>query len=109
MTDFKKNWTDLAKQAPLNPQSDKPYHPSHLEKVWTGKRRNALLERWLHGMEIQDAKTKERNRNSRRQKTRRKGFQWHQGEVSELSVITKIIRGETHSKATSRNNKDPKA
>ncbi len=26
MTDSKKNWTDLAKQAPLNPQSDKQTH-----------------------------------------------------------------------------------
>ena len=72
MTDSKKNWTALAKQAPLNPQSDKPYHPSTLEKVYTGKRKNALLNRWLHGMEIQNAETKEGTRNTKGKGIRRK-------------------------------------
>ncbi len=97
MTDSRKNWTALAKQAPLNPQSDKPYHPSTLEKVYSGKRKNALLNRWLHGMEIQDAKTKEGTRNTRRQTTRSKGVRRNESEVSELSKLAEAIRGKANS------------
>ena len=96
MTDSKKNWTALAKQAPLNPQSDKPYHPSTLEKVYTGKRKNALLNRWLHGMEIQNAETKEGTRNTKGKGIRRKGYQFHESEVTELSKLTEAIRGKAN-------------
>lgn len=97
MTESKKTWTELARQAPLNPQSDKPYHPSTLEKVYTGKRNNALLKRWLHGMEIQDAQTKKGTGNTTRKRTGKKGIRFYQGEITELSRLTEAIRGKANS------------
>jgi len=105
MTESKLNWTALAKQAPLNPQSDKNYHPSTLEKVFNGKRKNALLLRWLHGMENQDAKTKERTRNKTRRRANCRSLQNDCREISELSEIAKAIRGEVDSSTTNRSKK----
>jgi len=106
MSESKINWTELAKQAPQNPQSDKSYHPSHLEKVFTGKRNNALLKRWLHGMNIQNATTKKRTRNEKGGRTNCRRLQDDRGKESELSEITKAIRGKTNSNPTYRSKKE---
>jgi len=100
MTESKRNWTALAKQAPLNPQSDKSYHPSTLEKVFTGKRKNALLLRWLHGMESEDATAKKGTRNKTRRRTNSRSLSNDSGKKSELSEITEAIRGEINSNTT---------
>ncbi|MCK5606190.1 hypothetical protein KAR91_30100 [Candidatus Pacearchaeota archaeon] len=93
----KLQWTVLAMIGPLNPQTGKKYHPSTLEKVWNGKRRNVFLSQWLASEMKNHAKTKEGTRDTKGKGIRRKDFQSDKSEITELSKLTKAIRGKANS------------
>ncbi len=93
----KLQWTVLAMIGPLNPQTGKKYHPSTLEKVWNGKRKNVFLSQWLASEIKNHAAAKEGTRNTRRKGIRRKSLQFHEGEITELSKLTEAIRGKANS------------
>lgn len=93
----KLQWSFLAELGPINPQTMRKYHPSTLEKVWNGKRKNAFLSMWLDSQLEGYAKTKEGTRNTRGKGIRGKSLQFHEGEVTELSKLTKAIRGKANS------------
>ena len=86
-------WSLLAELGPINPQTMRKYHPSTLEKVWTGKRKNAFLSMWLNQKLEDYAQNEKATRNTEGKGIRRKSLQFHEGEVTELSKLTKAIHG----------------
>ena len=104
MQKSKINWTKLARIAPNNPATDKNYRGQSLKRVADGLRENVMLYRWLQGNGISCAKTQKSElrsgRNTRRKKSRRKVSELCNGKKSQLSELTKAIRGETYSYPT---------
>ena len=104
MQKSKINWTKLARIAPNNPATDKNYRGQSLKRVADGLRENVMLYRWLQGNGISCAKTKKSELRSGRQKSGRKTrievSALCDGKKSQLSEITKAIRGETYSYPT---------
>ena len=104
MQESKINWTALAKQAPDNPSTGKKYRGQSLKRVAEGLRMNVYLYKWLQGNGIRCAKTKKgelrSGYNTRRKKSRSNISEICNGEISELSEITKAIRGEAYSYPT---------
>lgn len=88
-------WSKLAKKAPINPQTGRHYHPQTLARCWRGHISNYMLLKWIN-KEMQYAKTKNNSCDKGREGTRRKGLQFHEGEVTELSKLTKAIRGKVN-------------
>ena len=101
MNDPKINWTELAWLAPKNPATGRPYKGQSLKRVALGYRNNVMLRKWLEGNGIRCAKTKERKlrwgRNTIGQKLRTKVTEINDGEITQLSEITKAIGGEAYS------------
>ena len=93
----KLQWTVLAMIGPLNPQTGKKYHPSTLEKVYNGKRKNVFLSQWLASEMKNHAKTENDCSNKRRKRVRRKDIQPDKSKIKELSDINSAIRGEISS------------
>ena len=110
MQKSKINWTKLAKIAPNNPSTGKDYRGQSLKRVAEGLRQNEMLLRWLQGNGISCAKTKKSEfrsgRNTGRKKSRRKVSELCNGKKSELSEITKAIRGEAYSYPTDDNSSE---
>ena len=107
MQKSKINWTKLARIAPNNPATDKDYRGQSLKRVAEGLRQNVMLYKWLQGNGISCAQTKKgelrSGRNARRKKSRRKISELCDGKKSELSELTKAIRGEAYSYPTDHN------
>tara|TARA_Y100000310_G_C20545966_1_gene745582 strand:- start:377 stop:676 length:300 start_codon:yes stop_codon:yes gene_type:complete len=89
----KHQWSLLAELGPINPQTMRKYHPSTLEKVWTGKRKNAFLSMWLNQKLEDYAKNEKGTRNTKGKGIRRKSLQFHESQVTELSKLTEAIHG----------------
>ena len=104
MNDPKINWTSLALSAPRNPATGRPYKGQSLKRVALGYRNNVMLRKWLEGNGIRCAKTKESRlrwgRNEIGKKLRTKVTELMDGEVTQLSEITKAIGGEAYSYPT---------
>jgi len=104
MQSSKINWTQLAKIAPNNPATGKDYKGQSLKRVAEGLRQNVMIWKWLQGNGISCAKTKEgkfrAGRNKRRSKARVEVSSLCNEEKSQLSELTKAIRGETYSYPT---------
>ena len=104
MQKSKINWTKLARIAPNNPATDKDYRGQSLKRVAEGLRENVMLYKWLQGNGISCAKTKEGKFRSGRKHPgrtrRRKSSEICDGKKSQLSEITKAIRGEAYSYPT---------
>ena len=104
MQKSKINWTKLARIAPNNPATDRDYRGQSLKRVAEGLRENVMLYKWLQGNGISCAKTKKSEfrsgRNTGRKKSRRKVSELCDGKKSQLSEITKAIRGEAYSYPT---------
>ena len=90
-------WSLLAELGPINPQTMRKYHPSTLEKVWTGKRKNAFLSMWLDQKLEDYAKANKETSNARRKKRRRNSSQSIDARIDEISELTEAIRGEANS------------
>ena len=107
MQKSKINWTKLARIAPNNPATGKDYRGQSLKRVAEGLRENVMLFKWLQGNGISCAKTKKSEfrsgRNTRRKKSRRKVSELCNGKKSELSELTKAIRGEAYTYPTNTN------
>ncbi len=101
MQKSKINWTKLARIAPNNPATDKDYRGQSLKRVAEGLRENVMLYKWLQGNGISCAKTKKSGfrsgRNTGRKKSSRKVSELCDGKKSQLSELTKAIRGEAYS------------
>jgi len=108
MQESKINWTALAKQAPDNPSTGKKYRGQSLKRVAEGLRMNVCLYKWLQGNGIRCAKTKKGKFRSGRNSTRKSGrgssSKGSNEGITEISEITKAIRGEAYSYPT---NNDP--
>lgn len=104
MQKSKINWTKLARIAPNNPATGLDYRGQSLKRVAEGLRDNVMLKNWLQGNGIHCAKTKEGKFRSGRsepgQKARTKVPQLCDEQKSQLSEITKAIRGEAYSYPT---------
>ena len=104
MQNSKINWTELARIAPNNPATGENYRGQSLKRVAEGLRQNVLLYNWLQGNGIRCAKTKERKFRAGRKgpgsTRRRKSSEICDEQKSQLSEITKAIRGETYSYST---------
>ena len=104
MQKSKINWTKLARIAPNNPATDKDYRGQSLKRVAEGLRENVMLYKWLQGNGILCAKTKKGNLRSGRDSSRKRGSrsdaQGSNEGISEISEITKAIRGEAYSYPT---------
>ncbi len=104
MQKSKINWTKLARIAPNNPATDKDYRGQSLKRVAEGLRQNVMLYKWLQGNGISCAKTKERKYRSGRNPTGKRGGRGNAKSsnegITEISEITKAIRGEAYSYPT---------
>ena len=100
-------WTELSFDAPINQTTGRRYHPQTLARVARGEVENVQLRSWLEAKGFCHAKTKERksgrSRNTSRTRADKKSVQHDCGEITQLSEITKAIRGETHSYPTDNN------
>ena len=107
MQESKINWTALAKQAPYNPSTGQKYRGQHLKRVADGLRMNVFLYKWLQENGIRCAKTQKgkfrSGRNSSRKRGSRSVAKGSNEGISEISEITKAIRGETYSYPTNHN------
>tara|TARA_Y100001973_G_C5089792_1_gene276906 strand:- start:58 stop:396 length:339 start_codon:yes stop_codon:yes gene_type:complete len=110
MQSSKINWTQLAKIAPNNPATGKDYKGQSLKRVAEGLRQNVMIWKWLQGNGISCAKTKEGKFRAGRQKprpqTRTEVSPLCDEQKSQLSEITKAIRGETYSYPTDHNSSE---
>ena len=101
MEKSKINWTELAWLAPNNPATGRSYRGQTLKRVAEGLRQNVMLQKWLQGNGIRCAKTKKSEfrsgRDNRRKRGRREVPELCDGKKSQLSELTKAIRGETYS------------
>tara|TARA_Y100001938_G_scaffold66474_1_gene92388 strand:- start:41 stop:424 length:384 start_codon:yes stop_codon:yes gene_type:complete len=96
-------WQKMALRAPVNPQTGRPYHPQTLARCWRGQISNYTLLKWLK-KEMHNAKTKERTRNTGRQKRSRSAAKSSNEGITEISEITKAICGEAYSYPTNSSN-----
>jgi hypothetical protein len=107
MQKSKINWTKLARIAPNNPATGKDYRGQSLKRVAEGLRENVMLYKWLQGNGISCAKTKNGKFRSGRkqpgQKARTQVSALCDEQKSQLSELTKAIRGETYSYSTDHN------
>ena len=98
MDEFRRfSWNQLAREAPINQTTGKPYHGQTIARVARGEVANQQIRVWLEMKGISYAQTKKGTRNSRGKGVRRKGVQFYEGEVSELSKLTKAVRGKANS------------
>ncbi len=104
MQKSKINWTKLARIAPNNPTTGQDYRGQSLKRVADGLRENVMLYKWLQGNGISCAKTKEGRFRAGRKNPggtiNRKSSEICDEQKSQLSEITKAIRGETYSYPT---------
>ena len=104
MQKSKINWTKLARIAPNNPATGEDYRGQSLKRVAEGLRENVMLYKWLQGNGISCAKTKEgrfrSGRSESRQKVRTEVSEICDEQKSQLSEITKAVRGEAYSYPT---------
>ena len=97
-------WTDLAKNAPINGATGRPYHPQTLARVARGQVANQQLRVWLESIGVACAKPQKRNGRWKHVfKSKGRSFQiskLRNEKESKLSKIAKAIRGEVDSNTT---------
>lgn len=100
------NWSKIARNGPINPQTGMRYHPQTLARVARGEVKNVMLLEYLTKIgAMQHAKAKKINkstRNETRTRTGKSRVQHDSGKITEISECIKAIRQEAYSYPTDK-------